>query len=343
MSGFKPIPFLADAVIGAHGDLANWTFALVNVLVGLDARRPVRWIDRFDPIDFVVDPCPVLLANYPSNQLIDAIERKDVRVLFLLEAPLDTLRSMQRSMGLAPMEAIRSQTASAIANRAIGLSPHVRVLQRTTSRSVEQVVAMICDHLELHVPSDAQSSVADTASAGLGRNATPEAVLAELNHRSSTTQYDTALDSACQAILDPLLAMASFETARPVVWPTEVFTFSDMPSAPAPSVIAIAGPSRNLYYGPYLYLPAARYRVEAYLVFSDEIGAVPFVLEVHGGNWLAKARIEERHPGRYRGYFHLDHYDPTTTVEIRLRNESAVASGRLSLVEMLFFIENDRK
>jgi len=62
------------------------------------------------------------------------------------------------------------------------------------------------------------------------------------------------------------------------------------------------------------------------------------VIEVHGGGWLAKVRISKRAAGGYRGYFFLDHCDAASTVEIRLRNESPVISGTLSLIELSFFM-----
>lgn len=329
---------LADVVIGAHGAFADWIFALVDDLATA-AGRSVQRIDRFHQFDFSVDPRPVFLTCYPGTQLIQAIERGDVRVLFLNEPPVQTLRYMQRSLNVPVMDAIRSQTASAVANLAIGRSEHSRVVERDTERTVTQLADLIATHLELRISETDFLGIVTRAAGNAGPSATPNQVLAPaaVDLAVAGEGLDRRMDRACQDILEPLLAMARFEGVRPIVWPTEVFTFYDSPGAPPPAEPAIAGPSRNLYYGPYLYLPPASYRVEALLVFSEDIGAVPFVLEVHAGSWLARARIEERQPGRFRGYFQLEHHEATSTVEIRLRNETPVQSGRLALVELLFF------
>ena len=335
--------FLADVVIGAHGHFADWTFNLIAEFAFRATYRPVMRIDRFNRLDFAAESRPILLTHYPSTQLIDAIARGDVRVLFLTEPSLLTMRFMRTVLHVPYMDALRSQTASAVANYVIGKSPHTRVVERNDKRKVSELLRLVCSHLEIDLPDTARDAIVAHACGGLGPDATVESVLAA----SSTyggLEVMTALDRSdlvCQEILDPLLAMARGNPVRPVVWPTEVFTFSDMPGTAPPSDPEIAGPARVLYYGPYLCLPPARYRVEVFLVFSNEIKTVPFIIEVHGGSWLAKARIQKRQPGRFRGYFELDHYDATSTVEIRLINETPIDSGRLSLVELAFFIERD--
>lgn len=341
MADRAPKPsFLADAVIGAHGAFAQWVFDVIEHHVAPAARRPVQRIDRFHKIDFATGDRPILLTNYPSAQLLDAIERDDVRVLFLAEASPLTFRFMETAMNVRFVDSLRSQTASAIANLAIGRSRYSRVLERGDGRTLESLVRLISSHMELGFSAEVGADIAGRAAGGLGAQVRIEDVLgAGPDDGLEGSQPLTGNEWLGQEILDPLISMARGNAVRPIVWPTGIFTFSDAPELLPPADPEITGPSRVLYYGPYLYLPPARYRVEVFLVFSDEIKAVPFVLEVHAESWLAKARIEERQPGRFRGFFHLDHYDATSAVEIRLRNETPVVSGRLSLVELLFFVE----
>lgn len=336
-------PVLADVVIGPHGLLTGWMFDIVARLAAHVPGRRIHRTDRFDNVDFLAEPRPICFTNYPSKSLIDAIDGGDVRVLVVIEDPIDVMLYLQRALGLPLMEAIRSQTASAVANLAIGRADHVRYLYRTSERTIGEIVADVTRHLHLTINEAGAAQVIDAASSGLGPEAKLEDVLAARGEYYSPPLRDTSgisLDPAMLAaseVVTPMLAMARSDTTRPIVWPTSVFKFSDQPDAPPPQTVEIAGPVRDLYYGPYLFLPPARYRVEAILAFSDEIKDVPFVLEVHGATWLAKTRINERRAGNYRGYFMLDHHDPTATVEIRLRNEQGVQKGRLSLIELLFF------
>lgn len=333
--------FLADAVIGAHGEFAELVFAITRELAAA-AGRVIDVIDRFTPVDFLTHPRPILLSNYPSNQLVAAIDRGDVRVLYFSEPPGLTLSFMDQRLGVPPMESIRSQTASAVANLAISRSPYARVLQRDAVRSLRQMVDTIAGHLELALADEVREAIAGEVSKGQGPSAPVESVL-EIVSPPTPAVHEAGgarpMSQVSEEILNPLIAMARFGPMRPVVWPHEVFTFHDNPNALPPREAAIAGPSRNLFYGPYFFLPPARYRVETFLVFSEEISIVPFVLEVHAGNWLARARIDQRSPGQFRGTFELDHYDATSPIEIRLRNDQPVDRGRLSLVEILFFGE----
>ncbi len=335
---------LADVVIGPHSVLTEWVFETTSRLAALEPQRPLFYkTDRFDSIDFLASPRPICLTNYPSRSLIEAIEAGDARVILVIEDPIDVVRYLQGTLRISVMEAIRAQTATAVANLAISRSEHVHYLYRTTERTVGEIVTRIAEHLNLTPRGTVPEEMIMAASCGLGGDATLEAVLAARGKHYLPPVLDTAgiaIDPAvltAAEVIAPLLAMARNDIARPVVWPTAVFTFKDRPDLPPPRTIEIAGPVRDLYYGPYFHLPPGRYRVEAHLAFSDEIKDVPFVLELHGAAWLARARIDERRAGDYRGYFNFNHTDPTVPVEIRLRNERGVSRGRLSLIELLFF------
>lgn len=335
---------LGDVVIGPHSGLTRWVFDLVSRLVQHAPDRTTKQIDRTDVVDFYAEPRAVFLTNYPSRQIVDAVESNDVRVLFVGEDPLDAIHYLKSALGLPQMEALRAVTATSVAHLAIGQSKYVKPIMRTTERTIGQISADVAQHLRLRLQPEVVSSVASDVSGGLGPDAPVEDALrargdayAPPIRASGRAPADPFLGTASE-ILDPLMAMALGDRVRPVVWPTEVFKFADRPDEPAPRTADVAGPVRNLYYGPYLYLPPAHYRVEAVLSFSDDIKDVPFVLEMHSSTWLARARIEKRKGNDYRGYFALEHFDPTATVEIRLRNERGVDHGRLSLIELLFFV-----
>lgn len=330
---------LADVVIGPHCPLTEWVFGIVQSLsTAQSQRRDVRRIDRFDTVNFLQTPRLMLLANYPSSQIVDAIGRRDLRVVYVVEQPRLVTLHMTEMLRIPVMEAIRSQTASAVANLAIGRSGHTLVVAYDSERGDDAIVRAIAGHLELACPEERIASLAASRPARAER--VPPPLTIGPNEHTSAAEPSTTFDvlsNAADEILSPMIAMARGDSVRPVVWPTPVFKFFDRPDELAPRGASIAGPARNLYYGPYLHLPPSRYRVETLLEFSDDIARVPFVLEVHGGAWIAKARIGEREAGGYRGYFDLEHRDATSTVEIRLRNESPVIEGRLTLFEVSFF------
>jgi len=337
---------LGDVVIGAHGGFLTWIFDLIQQLAP-SLRRVIK-IDPAEKLELWREPRPILLTTYPSDDILDAIERGDLNVLFVSEDALDVSLFLHRTFDFPVLDAMRLQTASAVANLTIGRSDRVRYLDRASLRNVGQVVSCLATALYGHpVDQESRTRFEEKAFSGLDTDSQVEDALARhLNHyappiRSQSLpgeHYDPLLFVAAD-VLDPLMAMAKGHTIRPVVWPTQVFKFGDRPEAPPPRTANISGPSRNLFYGPYFHLPPARYRVEAIIEFSDEIQDIPFVLEVAGQRELARARIAYRKAGNYRGYFYFDHHDAQSTVEIRLRNEQGVQRGKLSLVEMALFVE----
>lgn len=334
---------LADVVIGPHSCLTEWVFETCMRMAAHFPERPLYRTNRLDTVDFLAEPRPICLTNYPSRSFVDAIDAGDARVVLVIEDPIDVVIYLQKLLNLPVMEAVRSQTATAVANGAIGRAEQVYYLYRTTERTVGEIVRRLAQHLSLTFDADIMDRLIEAASYGLGPDATLEQILAARDGHYIAPARDApgvSLEPAiltAREVIEPLIAFARNNTTRPVVWPTPVFTFKDRPDMPPPQTAEIAGPVRDLYYGPYFYLPPSRYRVEAILAFSDEIKDVPFVLELHGASWLARARIALRRAGDYRGYFIFDHVDAAAAVEIRLRNEQGVARGRLSLIELLFF------
>jgi hypothetical protein len=338
-------------VIGPHGAMTRWVFDIVDSLVSRCPGKITRMIDKSDAVNLMTAPQPVYLTYYPSPSLIDAIDRGFFNVLLVVEDPPDVAAYLQAALGLPFMEAIRSQTASAVANLTISQA-NVLHIDRASERSAGQTVARIADHLapSLGMPSGwwqreqpgAINDVIDQATGG-GGSASVEDVLAArgdhyappLRGRSAAATPD---DLLAREVIDPLIGLSQRGATRPVVWPTAVFKFTGNPDGPAPQTADVTEIVRTIYYGPYFYLPPARYRVEAVLGFSEEIKDLPFVMEMHGSRWLTNAKIDRRRAGEYRGYFMLDHRESAATLEIRLRNDAGVPHGRLSLFELLFFV-----
>ncbi|MEZ5817637.1 MAG: hypothetical protein R3D44_11175 [Hyphomicrobiaceae bacterium] len=333
---------IGDVVIGPHSGLTRWVFDVVTRLAEL-AGRPVRVVDRHDPIRLEVGERPVFLTHYPSAAVIEAIERRSVTVTLVMEDSLDSVTYLRSALSKSVLEIVRALTATSVANLAIAAAEDVLFIDRGSERAIGEHVARLARQLGIDL---GQISLADSGlTHGLDPVASTEALLAARgDHYAAPVRLGRsgAIDAEMMVavdVVDPLLAFARGDFLRPVVWPTSVFKAYDRPDEPARKAIEVAGPARNIYYGPYFYLPPARYRVEVILDFSDEISDVPFVLEMHGVTWLTKAKIEERRSGHYRGYFFFDHTNSEASVEIRLRNDRAVAKGSLSLIEMLFFVQ----
>jgi hypothetical protein len=335
-STFADIP----VVIGPHCELTLWVFDIVNSLAERAPGYSCVLLDRNDKRTPLLGERTIYLAHYPSLPLMDAIERGHAKVLLVADDPVAVCRYFAARLNLPVTECLRAQTATAVANRLIARSTAPEIIDHATTRTAGALATQISRTLGLpNNPEDIAAAVAK-ASGGLGLDASIEDVL---NSRNPQVQAEIATGDATTVryVIEPLLAMARGESVRPVVWPTEVFMLGDRPGEHAEALADVAGPARTIFYGPYLFLPAARYRVEAILAFSEDLHDLPFTLEVHGSRWLTRAKIERRQPGSYRGYFILDHREPLSTLEIRLRIEAGAQSGRLSLIELCFFPMSD--
>ena len=217
--------------MGAHGAFAELVFALTEELAVAAGIETLR-IDRFEIADFSLAPRRILLCNYPSNQIVTAIANGDLKVLLLTEPPADTLLFMQGALGIDPLEAIRSQTASAVANLAIGHCSDVRHLERARGYSLMQCCERIVGHLNLSLAPQQCRGPAERLSGDLGCEADVEDVLAQraelwrkpLDTAVRSPESDRPWTEVCSNVLDGAVAMSRFGSPRPIVWPTEVFT-----------------------------------------------------------------------------------------------------------------------
>lgn len=340
-------PF-ASIVLGAHGVYITWIFDVARRLAARAPGKCVTQIDRDDGIESAGQIHRIYLTNYPSTAAIDAIERCDLGVVAVIEDPADILAFQTSALSLTYLQSIRAQTTSAVANLAIGKSQTVTILSRDHAGPAKTIVKALAQTLKVDLSQSELDIVLNEVTNGRPNDCLEAVLLRQLaNYLPPARQGvgDIQIDhlNLARSVLDPLQAMLRGSTIRPVSWPTPVFKFSDHPDAPPPEIVDVAGPARTLYYGPYFHLPPCRYRVEALLAFSEEIEDVPFVLEIYGERLdtlaLARARIERRKAGGYRGYFVFDHLDATQSLEIRLFVEQGVDKGKLALIELLFFVE----
>ncbi|RUP08794.1 hypothetical protein [Hyphomicrobium sp.] len=342
-------PF-GSIIVGAHGVFITWVFDVVRRLAARAPHARVVQIDREDGILSFGKDYQIYLSNYPGPAAIDAIGRGDLSVIAVVEDPADILAFQRTVIGLSHLQSIRAQTTSAVANFAIGQSDRVTVLSRDNSTDAKAVVHSIARSLQIGLGRDEIDAVVNEVADASGGDSLEAALKQHVRDYLAPIRFslgDGQIDqlNLARSVMDPLLAMAKGSAVRPISWPTPVFKFSGDPELPPPEVIDVAGPARTLYYGPYFHLPPNRYRVEAFLAFSEEIEDVPFVLEFYGERFdnlaLARARIERRKAGGYRGYFVLNHVDALQSLEIRLIVERGVERGRLSLIELLFFVDDN--
>lgn len=329
-------------VLGFPGAFTLWAFDAIRLLAKRSEGREVRQIERTDELVGGGSGAAIYLTQYPSASVIDAVANGDLQAYVLVEDPIDVMRYLM-GRGNTRHQAVRALSASSVAAFAVAAAPHAEIVGCIGDQPMHTYLHHMAACLGLHHDDATIESVraeltakqphARSLAAGISsRIAGSEAVY-------GAAPLDDDTSALVASIITPLALIMQDGTFRSIAWPTRVFFAGDRLDQPAASVEAVTGPARTLFYGPYFHLPPADYRVEIILAFSGRIEDIPFLLEIHGKDCRARARIEPRTSGSYRGSFSLQHRDPIDALEIRLRNERGAIEGSVALVEMRFIPE----
>lgn len=140
--------------------------------------------------------------------------------------------------------------------------------------------------------------------------------------------------SLLAAYLAPLFAAPARSGALALAWPRECFLAGDVPGAVLPATTGVAGRGRILAYGPYLPLPAGRWRAKAFLGFSPDIGRMPFMLEADSGGVVDRGFFEAERGGIFTLDLDFTVDDALHPIELRLISQNAAVAGQVALIEV---------
>ncbi len=330
------------ALIAPPTGFALWASVVVKALVAGQPPLQMRRIGRADALTEAADQPVIYVSTYPSRGLIEAIAQGEVAALYVVEDAVDSAAYLMTSASCKLREALRTLSAATTANLAIGNAAASRLMMPNGDTPALQIVAEMAAILGL--PGDATSlnRALAAASPKCAPTATlDEAVLARVTGHvrrgGGAALIASDGDRAIVAnALYPLLDLAHGPHQRQAItWPTEMFLDGDNPGSTAPQVASAVGPSRVIYYGPYLHLPPALYGVEVVAWFGPEIADLPFIVNVQcGKTTLAKVRLPQRPGGTYAGAFEFRHDNPADPIEMQVCSELGSIEGRLSLREV---------
>ncbi|MGA0602283.1 hypothetical protein ACO2Q3_16365 [Caulobacter sp. KR2-114] len=111
-------------------------------------------------------------------------------------------------------------------------------------------------------------------------------------------------------------------------WPLALFMAGDSPGASCPAAIDVTGRGRILAYGPYLRLPAGRWRAGVVVEVCPDAARRPYRLEVSAGATIARAVVAPGRPGPRTLAADVELHD-AAPVELRLWLERAAFHGTL--------------
>ena len=345
---------MGDALIlGSPSVLVAWAHAFVREAANLaDNPLDVRVLDLHDDTEILTDrdsgPERLFLSNFPGPALIAKVRAGAIPVLALIDDPTDSVRFLQQQAKVSVTEALRALTLAHTIDRALFDNASVMIVHRGLAIDAAELIDLILQCLGIRLGADALRGLKERhVRAGdasqledmLAKNV-PE--WAPLEDQSS---YFSADEAALVAqVLAPIVHFA-FEIHPPsVVWSQKLFYLGDKPNEPPAVITDITGGARNLFYGPYLYLPPGRYRGSFVVGLSKDTRNMPFVLKVvqsAGQSILAEAHWNSPGEGIFQGGFDFNHLASDQAIEILLRNNEGAIEGRVALVHVSFDLQED--
>jgi len=158
---------------------------------------------------------------------------------------------------------------------------------------------------------------------------------------TDAAQHDSAnLQHLVTSILVPMHDMAFVDAPPAIIWPAECFYLADGPDAKkmasSNAFIELTGPSRMLFHGPYLHLPAAKYRAAITLDVRDFANDSIFRVDVScGATKVGHFRLVPRKPGPAMAEFEFEVVDPIPEIQTQLIAERGAIFGQIKLGRLM--------
>ena len=282
----------------------------------------------------------LIQTHFPGRGLITSSWLADAPAVAFVDIAADSVRYSMATMAVPFLETMRSQTAAATLIAEFARSRPTLVVNRVPSRDAHDTVRAILDHLHWPLAQTAVDHLLRLFGAERPGEATLEEALARsvpeyraldlLSHGFEEEQLE-----AVEQSLAPLLQMASTGGGRPpLVWPRAVFLSGDN-HKPLPPIAEVVGHSRAIFYGPYFHVPVGSWTVNVVVAFSDDIHAMPFVLEaVAVGKVLGSASLKPDSGGVFSVTFSFTVSQPQYPVELRMINVEGAIEGHTALAKV---------
>jgi hypothetical protein len=343
--------------IGTVASASTWTFNITRCLlasarsnvVSLFAERAADLLSNVP--EYARDI--VVKAHWADYSMLRLLDLADTRVILTYRDPKDSIASQMERTGMTFRDAVNLlATTFATFATIVGHSRVMILRYEDHFTSDRETIALIAQHLGIIVP----DSIVDRLFMTFRSDNVKQEIA---KRRGDKTSVDTVTYWHVNHVGDGLvgkwrtrLSEAQIRAVSgafpsyfidddwkrlPIYWSSMLFIFADEREPTETETLSVSGTEGILVYGPYLSLPAGRWRILPHLKPTSMADPVTLRLDIHinlpnrGLLQLRTVALPTKHPEQM--IFEFDNTSHSERIEIRIwsvndgRRASATFSG----------------
>jgi hypothetical protein len=330
------------AVIGFNGALHGLMLVLARAV--MEARAPGAWIEKTIDDDAALDELMgvddgqsvFVMSLYPRPTLWDYLRQRAVPTVVVVD---DTILCVGIYMkltkgGMDRVTRLYSQSLAGLLHPD-QRPPHILLEGDARATTMGAFLDRLAPAFDPPLAPEAiATALARLESAGdhtLGLEIRRH-VISEEHEREILDGFTPQDVELVRAAVDGIADIVCGRAANvALTWSNRLFFDGATYSSPPEMTVDMTGPSRCLYFGPYIHLPTGRWRAEAVMGFSNTVRDSEIRLEVFTDRIDAAFHTLVRRGGIYALPFDFVVDSPLDSQQLRLFNVVGEIEGRVGL------------
>ena len=317
-------------IFGTPSPLTSWMVGAVRTVIELSFPQnnfvETSNLDQLrEALKNSGDVPLVYFFDSPEADVVEAFLGADAPFLVCLESPLEVLGYCMRAREMRPVDALRFGSMCFATLHDLALSPKAKVIQRNPDLLVSDCIVDIWTTFSLaHDPALAVEAVRRLVGGLELRDERVDDLIVRLFPHAlpfgkfSNQMIEMGVPNWVAKTLSHFGQIASGNAVDTVFWPRDAFLDPHSSEHPIAPFQDLTGPSRGLIFGPFLYLPAGKWRIVASLEIVD-VGSNALRADVAiAGEPVAVVKFNLPDRGRFEFSLEFEVKEPRQYLEFRI-------------------------
>lgn len=323
--GLHVIPTIVNVLVGPHDYLVGSTPADIRSAWGARSNNSV-----------------VFFSDNPDSELADVFKKAGAPLVVFADNAHSVIRFLieERKLELRTAARIASQCFAALHD--LYIDPKTLVLRRPTGRaSVRAMVERIAEHYQLPFTPTQMDQILQRLiplynqgdDADICESIMSHVPIAKLIGRPGAAPHGHDMH-LLHKIVYPLDELTAGKLIEKLIWPREMFMYSDRPDEHLTTATEMVGPSRFLIYGPYLHLPRGNWIATLQIKTTHNFSLNTLMIDVHSDRVLVQGRCPLPAEGIFSFEILIAVEHPRLPLQIRLAIERGAIEGTIDLADV---------